>query len=162
MSVFNPDRFFTRRTIFSRENFGPPDQYFQDQNSRDRPSEKRQGLSLKSPKIKEDAACRVQASKLLTVLQFLLTSNLVKKRQRVIVVAIANAIAEQQVIVVAIASPIAHSKGRTQNPISNGTQKARGDDLFSRILPEFHFQKAQRMHNLYTSAQELHKNLEIL
>ena len=59
---------------------------------------------------------------LLTVLQFLLTSNLVKKRQRVIVVAIANAIAEQQVIVVAIASPIAHSKGCTQNPISKDAE----------------------------------------
>ena len=45
-----------------------------------------------------------------TVLQFLLTNKLVKKRQRVIVITIANAIAEQQVIVVAIANPIAHSK----------------------------------------------------
>ena len=35
MGVFNPDRFFTRRTIFSSENFDPPDQNFQDQNSRD-------------------------------------------------------------------------------------------------------------------------------
>ena len=31
-----PDRFFERRTIFSSENFGPGDQNFQDQNSRDR------------------------------------------------------------------------------------------------------------------------------
>ena len=37
MSVFNPDRFFKGRTIFSGENFGPGDQNFQDQNSRDRP-----------------------------------------------------------------------------------------------------------------------------
>ena len=35
MKVFNPDRFFKRRTIFSSENFGPGDQNFQDQNSRD-------------------------------------------------------------------------------------------------------------------------------
>ena len=35
MRVFNPDRFFKRRTIFSSENFGPGDQNFQDQNSRD-------------------------------------------------------------------------------------------------------------------------------
>ena len=38
MTVFNPDRFFKRRTIFSSENFGPGDQNFQDQNSRDRTS----------------------------------------------------------------------------------------------------------------------------
>ena len=44
-----------------------------------------------------------------TVLQFLLTSNLVKKHQRVIDVAIANAIAKQQVIIVAITNQIAHS-----------------------------------------------------
>ena len=37
MSVFNPEQFFKRRTIFSIENFGPWDQNFQDQNSRDRP-----------------------------------------------------------------------------------------------------------------------------
>ena len=61
-------------------------------------------------------------SRPVTVLQFLLTTNLVKKRQRVIVVAIANAIAEQQVIVVAIATPIAHSKGRTQNPTSKDAE----------------------------------------
>ena len=36
MRVFNPDRFFKRRTIFSSKNFGPGDQNFQDQNSRDR------------------------------------------------------------------------------------------------------------------------------
>ena len=36
MRVFNSDRFFKRRTIFSSENFGPGDQNFQDQNSRDR------------------------------------------------------------------------------------------------------------------------------
>ena len=41
-----------------------------------------------------------------TVLNFLLTSNLVKNRQRVMVVAIADATAEQQVIVVAIANPM--------------------------------------------------------
>ena len=33
MSVFNVDRFFKRRTIFSNENFGPGEQNFQDQNS---------------------------------------------------------------------------------------------------------------------------------
>ena len=37
MRVFNHDRFFKRLTIFSSENFGPGDQNFQDQNSRDRP-----------------------------------------------------------------------------------------------------------------------------
>ena len=36
MWVFNPDRFFKRRTIFSSENFDPEDQNFEDQNSRDR------------------------------------------------------------------------------------------------------------------------------
>ena len=84
-----------------------------------------------------------------TVLQLLLMSNLVKKRQRVIVVAIANAIAEQQVIVVAIANPIAHSKVKIWDifvlkiPYPR-MQKARGDNLLSRILlPEFHFQKAE-------------------
>ena len=35
MRVFNPDQFFKRRDIFSSENFGPGDQNFQDQNSRD-------------------------------------------------------------------------------------------------------------------------------
>ena len=39
MRVFNPDRFFKRRTIISSENFGPADQNFQDQNSRDRSTE---------------------------------------------------------------------------------------------------------------------------
>ena len=56
-----------------------------------------------------------------------------KKHQRVIVVAIANATAEQQVIVVAIANPIAQSEVKIrvifvlkiQYP---GTQKARGDN----------------------------------
>ena len=63
-----------------------------------------------------------------TVLQFLLTSKLMKKHQRVIVIAIANAIAEQQVIVVAIANPIAHSKVNIwvifvlQNPISKDAE----------------------------------------
>ena len=79
-----------------------------------------------------------------TVLQFLLTSNLVKKCQRVIVVAIANAIAEQHVIVVGIANLIAHSKVKIPCP---RTKKARGDNLLSRILfPEFHFQKAELTH----------------
>ena len=54
-----------------------------------------------------------------------------KKRQRVIVVAIANAIAEKQVVVVTIANPIAHSKVkiqvifvviRTQNSISKDAE----------------------------------------
>ena len=36
-SVFYPDQFLQRRTIFSSENFGPADQNFQDQNSHDRP-----------------------------------------------------------------------------------------------------------------------------
>ena len=87
-----------------------------------------------------------------TVLQLLLTSNLVKKRQRVIVVAIVNAISEQQVIVVAIANPIAHSKAKIRVifvlkiPYPR-TQKARGDNLLSRILlPELHFQKAELTH----------------
>ena len=69
-----------------------------------------------------------------TVLQFLLTSNLVKKRQRVIVAAIAKAIAEQQVIGVLITNPITHSKVKIQVifvlkiPYPR-TQKAKGDDL---------------------------------
>ena len=42
--------------------------------------------------------------------------------QQVIIVAIANAIAERQVIVVAIANPIAYSKGCTQNPISKDAE----------------------------------------
>ena len=87
-----------------------------------------------------------------TVLQFLLTSNLVEKHQGVIIVAIANVIAEQQVIVVTIANPIAHSKVKiwvifVLKISYPRTQKARGDDLLSRILlPEFHFQKAELTH----------------
>ena len=35
-SIFNPDQFLQRQTIFSSENFGPVDRNFQDQNSHDR------------------------------------------------------------------------------------------------------------------------------
>ena len=64
-----------------------------------------------------------------TIFQFLLMSNLVKKR----VVAITNAIAEQEVITAAITNPIAHSKVKirlifalkVQYP---RTQKDRGDE----------------------------------
>ena len=38
--VFNPDQFLQRRTTFSSENFGPADQNFQDQNSRDMPTDR--------------------------------------------------------------------------------------------------------------------------
>ena len=103
-----------------------------------------------------------------TVLQLLLTSNLVKKHQRVIVVAIANAIAEHQVIVVAIANPIAHSKVKIRVifvlkiPYPR-TQKARGDNLLSRILLPESISRMQNLHTkLYTLAQALHKNSEIL
>ena len=67
-----------------------------------------------------------------------------KKCQRVIVVATANAIAEQHVIVVGIANLIAHSKVKIPYP---RTQKARGNNLLGRILfPEFHFHKAELTH----------------
>ena len=72
-----------------------------------------------------------------TVLQLLLTSNLVKKRQRVIVVAIANPIAHSKKIRVIFILKIPYPR----------TQKARGDNLLSRIfLAEFLFQKAELTH----------------
>ena len=87
-----------------------------------------------------------------TVLHLLLMSNLMEKRQRVIIVTITNAIAEQQVIIVAITNPIAHSKVKIRVIFVHKIpyprmQKARGDDLLNRILlPEFHFQKAELTH----------------
>ena len=75
-----------------------------------------------------------------------------KKRRRVIIVAIGNAIAEQLVIVLAIANPIVYSKVKIRVifvlkiPYPR-TQKRRGDDLLSGILPELHFQKAELTQN---------------
>ena len=84
------------------------------------PSAKCQCISLKSRKKINKAP--LAESRPVTVLQFLLTSNLVKKHQKVIIVTIADALAEQQVIVVAITYPIAHSKGHIQNSISKDAE----------------------------------------
>ena len=105
------------------------------------PSAKCQRLSLKLPKKKAPLS---ESSNRFAVP---INEQSREKRQRVIDVAIANAIAEQQVIVVGLSpSLIAYSIFILKIPYPR-TQKAKGDDLLSRILlPEFHFQRRQNLH----------------
>ena len=117
------------------------------------PSAKCQRLSLKLPKKKAPLS---ESSNRFAVP---INEQSREKRQRVIDVAIANAIAKQQVIVVGLSpSLIAYSIFILKIPYPR-TQKAKGDDLLSRILlPEFHFQRRQNLNTkLNTLAQALHK-----